>query len=127
MSKKVLKIAFVLVMLLLFVFVNYVQASGFIGDIEQNISGGTGSNVGNTIKNFGGTIIGVIQVVGTGIGIIMLIYIAIKYMIAAPSEKAEFKKTAINFVIGAVVLFAASGILGLIKNIMENLSGTLSK
>lgn len=84
-------------------------------------------NHGKTIQNFGGRIIGVIQVVGTGIGIIMLLYIAIKYMIAAPSEKAEFKKTAINFVIGAVVLFAASGILGLIKNIMENLSGTIAK
>lgn len=127
MNKKVLKIAFALLILLVVVFVTYVQASGFVGSLEQNISGGSNSNLGKSINSFGGTIIGVIQVVGTGIGIIMLIYIAIKYMIAAPSEKAEFKKTATNFVIGAVVLFAASGILGLIKNIMENLSGTIAK
>lgn len=127
MKNKFIKIFFILIMLLLVAFATCVQASGFIGSIEQNIQGGAGSQPGQAIKNFGGTIIGVIQVVGTGIGIIMLLYIAIKYMMAAPSEKAEFKKTAINFVIGAVVLFAASGILGLIKNIMENLSGTIAK
>lgn len=127
MRRKVLKIAFVLIILLLVLFITNVQASSFVDSIKSNINSGVSSNPGQAVKNFGKTALGVIQVVGTGIGIIMLLYIAIKYMVAAPSEKAEYKKTAINFVIGAVILFAAMGILELIKKIMENLTGTLAK
>ncbi len=46
----------------------------------------------------------------------MLVYVAIKYMSAAPSEKAEFKKSATAYIVGAVVLFAASNILGVIAD-----------
>ena len=63
-----------------------------------------------------GTIINTIKIVGTGISIIMLVYVAIKYMSAAPSEKAEFKKSATAYIVGAVVLFAASNILGVIAD-----------
>lgn len=63
-----------------------------------------------------GAIISIMQVVGVGVAIIMIIYVAIKYMTAAPSEKAEFKKSATAYVVGAVILFATSGILGIIKN-----------
>ncbi len=57
----------------------------------------------------------VVKVVAVGIAIIMLIVIAMKYMLAAPGEKAEIKKSAIVYIIGAVVLFAVSGILAIIQ------------
>lgn len=63
-----------------------------------------------------GAIISVMQVVGVGIAIIMIIYVAIKYMTAAPNEKAEFKKSATAYIVGAIILFATSGILNIIKN-----------
>lgn len=62
-----------------------------------------------------GTIIGVIRTIGIGIAIIMLTYIAIKYMSASPDGKAEFKKSATGYIVGAVVLFATSGILTIIQ------------
>ena len=46
----------------------------------------------------------------------MLTYVAIKYMSAAPSEKAEFKKSATAMIVGAIVLFAATQILTVIAN-----------
>lgn len=67
-------------------------------------------------KNIMGTIINTIRIVGTGVAIIMIIYVAIKYMSAAPTEKAEFKKSATAYIVGAVVLFAASNILSVINN-----------
>ena len=50
----------------------------------------------------------------------MLIVLAIKYISAAPSDKAEIKKHAVVYVVGAIVLFAASGILQIIKNFAGN-------
>lgn len=60
-------------------------------------------------------IIGIVQIVGTGIAIIMLIVLAIKYLTAAPSEKADIKKGALIYVIAAVILFAAVNILAAIQ------------
>ena len=37
-------------------------------------------------------------------------------MSAAPEEKAEFKKSATAFIVGAVVLFASTNILGIISD-----------
>lgn len=68
------------------------------------------------------SIISVTQIIGIGVAIIMLIVLAIKYISAAPSEKAEIKKTVTIYVVGAVVLFAASGILEIIKKFATNVS-----
>ena len=70
------------------------------------------------------TIINVIRVVGTGIALIMLTYVGIKYMSAAPSEKADFKKSATAYVVGAIVLFGASNIISIIANFATNINTT---
>lgn len=125
MKKRFIKIFFIVIAILLIVFMTNVEASSMIDSIKNNINMGT--DAAKTTQNFGKTIIGAIQIAGVGIAVIMLLYIAIKYMISAPSEKAEFKKTAISYSIGAVILFASSGLLQLIKTIMENLTGSLVK
>ena len=66
-------------------------------------------------KNIIGMIINVAQIIGTGVAIIMLIVLAIKYISASPEGKAEIKKNATIYIVGAVILFAASGILGIIR------------
>lgn len=75
---------------------------------NQSITGAT--------QNVMGTIINTIRIVGTGVSIIMITYVAIKYMSAAPNEKAEFKKSAMAFIVGAVILFASSNLLGVIAD-----------
>ena len=47
--------------------------------------------------------------------IAMLVLVAIKYMTSAPGEKADIKKHAVIYVVGAVVMFASTGILGIIQ------------
>lgn len=66
-----------------------------------------------------GTAINIIRIVGTGTSIVMLTYMGIKYMMAAPSEKADFKKSAGIFVLGAVLIFAATNILGIIADFAD--------
>lgn len=125
MKNKIIKISIVLISLLFILFITNVEATGMIDNIQGSIDMNT--QAANSVTNFGKNLIGAIQVVGVGVAVIMLLYIAIKYLMAAPSEKADFKKTAVNYAIGAVVLFAAMAILELVQKVMTDLSGTLLK
>ena len=61
-------------------------------------------------------IIAVVQVIAIGVATIMLIFLGIKYMTSSVSEKAEIKKHAVVYVVGAVIAFGASGILQIFKD-----------
>lgn len=74
---------------------------------------GTTATKFNTILN---TILGLAQIIGVAVAIIMLIVLAIKYISSAPGDKAEIKKHAVIYIVGAIVLFGASGLLQIIKN-----------
>ena len=82
------------------------------------ISSGKGdtTNASASIGNMASAIINIVQIVGMAVAVVMLIVLAIKYISAAPSDKAEIKKHAVVYVVGAIVLFAATGILEIIKN-----------
>lgn len=80
-----------------------------IGNLETD--DGAVSYVENPMK----VIIGIFQVVAVGIGSIMLVVLAIKYMTAAPGDKAEIKKHAVVYIVGACMAFASSGIVGIIQ------------
>ena len=88
------------------------------------IKGDTSGETAEAAKDITGTILGVIQVIGVAIAVIMLIVLAIKYISAAPNDKAEIKKHAVVYVVGAVVLFAASGIIGIIRGFADKINET---
>ncbi len=87
-----------------------------VTDTAQDTSGAASS-----VNRIVGAILTIVQVVGMGIAVIMLIVLAIKYISAAPGDKADIKKHAVVYVVGAVVLFAASGILQIIKKFASNI------
>lgn len=62
------------------------------------------------------TIINVVRVIGMCVAIVMLLVVAMKYMTSAPGDKAEIKKSAVVYVVGALVLFGAVGLLGIISD-----------
>jgi hypothetical protein len=102
----------------------------FAGGVDQNTAKsvnqfdnlGDNSGASTSFQNIIGAIITIVQIIGTGVAIIMLIVLAIKYISAAPGDKAEIKKHAVVYVVGAIVLFAATGILGIVKNFASNIS-----
>ena len=69
----------------------------------------------NTAATIAGQILGIVQVIGIAVAVIMLIVLAIKYIGSAANEKAEIKKHAVVYIVGAVLLFGAAGILQLIR------------
>ena len=122
MNKKVIKTISILLMMLMVAMM--LSTSVFaIGEVKspsgfdaENGFFSTDTQTTTVFQGFIGTLINIIQVVGMGVAVIMLVVMAIKYVSAAPSEKAELKKSIMIYVVGAVVLFAASGILQVIKN-----------
>ncbi len=121
MNRKVMKILSVLMVALMFVFTisNFVLAEDYMNPAQfENKQDSSGA--ATTAQNIIGSIISIVQVVGMGVAIIMLIVLAIKYISAAPSEKAEIKKGVTIYVVGAVILFASTGILGIVKNFATN-------
>ena len=89
------------------------------GRDTMEVPTGKPSDTSGTFQNILSVILGATQVIGVAIAVIMLIVLAIKYISAAPSDKADIKKSAVAYIVGAVVLFAASGILGIIRNFAE--------
>ena len=57
-----------------------------------------------------GQILGIIKWAGYAIEIGMVLYIGIKYMMAAANEKANLKQSVINYLIGALIVFAVTTI-----------------
>ena len=90
-------------------------------DNFDNFKGNT-SPTRTTIENKANDVIGIVQVVAVAAAVIMLIYLGIKYISAAPSEKADIKKSAVIYVVGASLLLATTGILQLIKTFAQGVT-----
>lgn len=124
MKKNIIKTMLVVLVAVLVVasFASSVNAVSFSDVNEKTVTEGAHDDTGaaSSVQNLIGAILTVVQVVGSGVAVIMLIVLAIKYISAAPSDKAEIKKHAVVYVVGAVVLFAASGIIGIVRNFAGN-------
>lgn len=68
-------------------------------------------NDGGKLNSVGNTILTLIRTVGIFIAVGILMVLGIKYMMGSAEEKASYKKTMMPYIVGAVVLFAASTIL----------------
>ena len=96
-------------------FTNDVMA---VMDVKGTFAGGVQDGVStDSITNITKTVLVAIRYTGSGIALIMLTYAFIKYMLSAASERAEIKKNLIPFVVGAVVLFAASNIVTMLQEV----------
>ena len=73
------------------------------------------------VMEFGNSIIGIIQFVGTFASVIVLIILGIKYMLGSVEEKAEYKKTMWPYLIGAILVFATTTILSVIETISKQI------
>jgi len=61
-------------------------------------------------------IIGLLQIAGSGISVLVVTILGIKYIIASVEEKAEIKKQAIPIVIGCVLLFGAVNLMAALQD-----------
>ena len=75
----------------------------------------------DSAAKIGNQILGIIQVVGIILSVGCLMILGIKYMMGSAEEKAECNKTFIPYLIGALLLFAASAFAKTIYNWVTNI------
>ena len=91
--------------------------------------GGWKGNINNgqkaisSTKSFLSNVLGVVRTVGMIIAVVILIVIACKYMLAAPSDRADLKKYMVIYVVGALILFGAAGLVSIVKTITDDALG----
>lgn len=101
-----------------------VSANGGIDVV--NIAGGlkgTTSNAQNDVTKIGNQLIGIITTVGVVVAVIILLVLGIKYMMGSASEKAEYKKTMIPYLVGAILIFGASAITKVVVGLAQGITG----
>lgn len=72
---------------------------------------------GNEITGVGEKVIGIVTMLGSILAVLVLVILGIKYMMGSTDEKAEYKKSMLPYVIGSVLVFAASSIASVIYNL----------
>ena len=116
--KSVKKIGISLIISILFIsfMLSYnVFASDIMNNINRLQNETTTGNIVNSVSDIAGSVITIAQVICSGVAVAMLTILGIKYMTAAAGDKATIKKHAVVYVVGAVVMFASTGILEIIQ------------
>ena len=130
MAKKVIYTAMIIIITIIGINISYYKtyaaSAGIGGIVNQTIkspsvnpdyykpdSSDTAQGA-EKVAEIGNTIIGTIQILGS-------IALGIKYMMGSVEEKAEYKKTMMPYVIGAIMVFGITNILSIIVSIASNL------
>lgn len=125
--KKTIKIFSIILMVSIFVLFlsNTVLASGagdIIGQVKPNYT--TRIDGQGDLTKIGQKIVSIISVVAMVIAVIVLLILGIKYMIGSASEKAEFKKSMIPYLVGAIIIFGAGAIAQVIVQVAMGVTNT---
>jgi len=75
----------------------------------------------NQITAVGQRIMGIVQTVGVVVAVVILMVLGIKYMMGSAEEKAEYKKTMMPYIIGAILIFGATTIANMVYNFANGL------
>ena len=76
--------------------------------VGELFNGGSADTSG--IKGFGANVVDIITTIAIIVAVVVLLVLGIKYMMGSAAEKAEYKKTMIPYLIGAVLVFGAAAI-----------------
>lgn len=120
MKKKIsLILTFVMIISLFIGTTNLYAADGGLNTVIDGMKNAStistadaGSNVAKAIND----VIGLLQITGTGISVIVVTMLGIKYLIASPSEKADTKKMIMPILIGCILLFGAVNLVAIVAD-----------
>lgn len=126
--KKTSKILVALCMILAIVTMSVISfaAGEGSGEISPGIFSGGNLDSASTegIVNLGNQIVTVVRTVGVLVAVVILLILGIKYMMGSAEEKADYKKSMIPYIVGAVLIFAASTITGIVYDMARALEGS---
>ena len=120
----------VVVTILMVVAILTILASAALASQEKTVldnikDGGTTVDT-ESVQNFGKAIVSVVRVVGVIVAVVVLLILGIKYMVGSAEERAEYKKTMVPYIIGAVLIFASTTLVGVVYDLSMSLNNTSS-
>ena len=92
------------------------------GTVDSLFSGGSADTT--SITGVGANIVSIITTIGIIVAVVVLLVLGINYMMGSASEKAEYKKTMIPYLIGALLIFGASAIAKAVIAVSESITTT---
>lgn len=98
-----------------------VYAAGQGGMPNINAFSPTNEEMPTEFANVISLIITVIQVIGIAVAVIMLMVLGIKYMTGSVEQKANYKKTMVPYIVGAVLVVSISTIVKLIYGLASQI------
>ena len=106
-NKNIKIVSVILILLLIFFCYTTIVHAAFNPDSykPQDQTGGT------VISNIANLVVGLVQLIGSGVSVISMIVIGIKYMLGSVEEKAEYKKIFFPYLMGSIMIFAISNIV----------------
>ncbi len=118
-NNKMLKITLVtmIVLSVLLLLGGNILASGGVFTVPT----GTSTSLSGKATTMGGVVLGLFQAVGTVVAVVILVWLGIKYIMASPDGKAEIKKQAFGYILGAVLLFGAVWLVPLIQGLVTSM------
>lgn len=119
MSTKTMKILTIIATILLIISIG---SSVVYGLTPSGLKANTSATGTTEVQKLGQNIMGVMQIAGIVIAVIILMVLGIKYMMGSAEEKAEYKKTMIPYLVGAVLIFAASTIANVVYQFANGLN-----
>ncbi len=116
-TRKIIIISICILIMLIFLNANICYATDLgIGDLNNYKTDNI--QMGN-LASRAGTVLGIVQTIGSVLAVAMLVIIGIKYMLGSIEEKAEYKKTLIPYLIGAFLVFTGTLIPNIIYKIVQ--------
>lgn len=123
--KKLSKIFAILLILAIAMIAFTTVANATAGDVANIFQKAEESDVDTgDMTTVAGNIVNIITWVGIIVAIIVLLVLGIKYMMGSAAEKAEYKKTMIPYLVGAVLIFGASAIVQAVVKMTTMTTGT---
>ncbi len=116
MKKQVKIISIILVIMMALTAVSNVVLATNIPDAIKQIGQGNDQANADKVVQLGATIVTIMQTVGIVVAVVILLILGIKYMMGSAEEKAEYKKTMIPYLVGAVLIFASTTIVNVVYN-----------
>ena len=114
-KKRYLKVAFITFIFILFSFI--MCKNTVLADIDlSNKITPKDNGATNSFKVAMNIVVFIAQLIAAGVAVIMLVALGIKYMVSSVNDKAEIKKHAVVYIVGAIIAFGSTGILQIFRN-----------
>ncbi len=123
MKKQVKILSIALIVLTILCSLSTIVLADVKSDLDI-ISKGNDSAKAEEVVKLGATIVTIMQTVGIVVAVVVLLILGIKYMMGSAEEKAEYKKTMIPYLVGAVLIFASTTIVNVVYNIASGVNQT---